>query len=39
MFGKVGEGQTLVIAALCEARWQEGLELGKLMAGEGWFAL
>ena len=39
MFGKLGEGQTLPLATLCEARWQEGLEMGKLIAGEGWFAL
>jgi hypothetical protein len=39
MFGKVGEGQHLPLAAACEARWTEGLELAKVMATEGWFAL
>ncbi len=39
MFGKVGEGQNLLLAQLCEERWEEGLEMGKLIAQEGWFAL
>jgi hypothetical protein len=38
MFGKIGEGQTLVLAQLFEERWEEGLEMGRLIAGEGWFA-
>lgn len=38
MFGKVGPAQTLSLAAVCEARWQEGLELAALMTQEGWFA-
>lgn len=39
MFAKVGPAQNLALAAACEERWQEGLELGMLMAQEGWFAL
>lgn len=39
MFGKVGPAQNLALAATCEERWQEGVELGMLMAEEGWFAL
>ncbi len=39
MFSKVGPAANPMLAAACEQRWQEGLELGMLMAQEGWFAL
>lgn len=39
MFSKVGQANNPVLAQACEARWTEGLELGKLMATEGWFVL
>lgn len=39
MFSKVGQAFNGELAAACEARWQEGVELGALMATEGWFAL
>lgn len=39
MFSKVGQANNPVLAAACEERWTEGVELGKLMATEGWFAL
>lgn len=39
MFGKVGPAQNLILAEACEQRWEEGLQLGTLMAQEGWFAL
>lgn len=39
MFGKVGPAQNLVLAQAAEERWEEGVELGKLMAQEGWFTL
>jgi hypothetical protein len=38
MFGKVGPVYNGVLQQASEARWQEGLELGQLMAQEGWFA-
>lgn len=38
MFSKVGPAANPILAQACEARWQEGVELGKLMAQEGWFA-
>lgn len=38
MFSKVGPAANQVLAQACEARWQEGVELGMLMAQEGWFA-
>lgn len=37
MFAKVGQANNPVLAQACEARWDEGVELGKLMATEGWF--
>lgn len=36
---KVGQAQNLELAAACEQRWTEGLEMAKLIAQEGWFAL
>lgn len=39
MFSKVGQANNPVLAAACEERWQEGVEMGTLMATEGWFAL
>lgn len=39
MFSKIGPAQNLLLAAACEERWAEGLEIGKLIATEGWFAL
>lgn len=39
MFSKVGPAANPQLAAACEARWQEGVELGIVMAQEGWFAL
>lgn len=39
MFNKVGPAANPVLAAACEDRWQEGVEIGTLMAQEGWFAL
>lgn len=39
MLSKVGPAANLVLAAACEARWNEGVALGALMATEGWFAL
>lgn len=39
MFGKVGEAQNPALAAACELRWREGVELATLMATEGWLAL
>lgn len=38
MFAKVGPARNPILADACEARWTEGVELGKLMATEGWFA-
>lgn len=37
LLSKVGPTQNLALAAVCEERWQEGLEVGKAMALEGWF--
>lgn len=39
MMGKVGPVFNPVLRAAAEQRWEEGLELGKLMAQDGWFAL
>lgn len=39
MFNKLGPAHNPVLAQACEERWEEGLELGKLMAQEGWFVL
>jgi len=39
MFSKVGQAANPVLAQACEERWTEGVELAKLMATEGWFAL
>lgn len=39
MFSKVGPAQNLILARAAEARWEEGVQLGMLMAQEGWFAL
>lgn len=39
MFGKVGQAGNPVLAQVCEERWQEGVELGALMATEGWLTL
>lgn len=39
MFSKVGQAANPELAAACEERWTEGVELGKLMSTEGWFAL
>lgn len=36
MFNKVGPAASPVLAEMCEQRWQEGIELGKLMSTEGW---
>lgn len=37
MFSKVGQANNPGLAQACEARWDEGVELGTLMATEGWF--
>jgi len=39
MFGKVGQAANLELVQACEQRWEEGVQLGMLMATEGWFAL
>lgn len=39
MFSKVGPAANPTLAQACEERWTEGVELGMLMATEGWFAL
>lgn len=39
MFSKVGQAFNGALAKACEDRWQEGIELGMVMATEGWFAL
>jgi hypothetical protein len=39
MFSKVGPAANPVMAAACEARWDEGVQLGLVMSNEGWFAL
>lgn len=39
MFSKVGPTQNLKLAQACEQRWTEGVEVGTIMAREGWFAL
>ena len=39
MLGKVGPAQNLVLSQAAEERWEEGVEMGKLMSQEGWFAL
>lgn len=39
MFSKVGPAANPILAQACEERWNEGLELGKLMSTEGWLAL
>jgi hypothetical protein len=39
MFSKVGQARNPALALACEERWQEGVELGKVMAAEGWFVL
>lgn len=39
MFSKVGQAHNPLLAQTCEERWAEGVEIGKLMAQEGWFAL
>lgn len=39
MFSKVGPAANPVLAQACEQRWQEGVEMGTLMAQEGWFCL
>lgn len=39
MFNKVGQAANLELVAACEQRWEEGVQLGMLMATEGWFAL
>lgn len=36
---KVGQSQNLPLADAAEARWQEGFEMARLIAQEGWFAL
>lgn len=36
MFSKVGPTANPVLAEMAEQRWQEGVELGKLMSTEGW---
>lgn len=38
MFSKVGPTANPVLAQMAEERWQEGVELGKLMSTEGWMA-
>lgn len=38
MFSKVGPAANPPLAQACEARWQEGVELGVLMSQEGWLA-
>lgn len=38
LFSKVGPAANPVLAAAAEARWEEGVALGELMAQEGWFA-
>ena len=37
MFSKVGPTANSVLAGMAEERWQEGVEIGKLMSTEGWF--
>lgn len=39
MLGKVGQAHNPVLAQACEERWEEGVQLGLVMAQEGWFAL
>jgi hypothetical protein len=39
MFGKMGTTQNLVLVEMCEARWNEGVEIGKLQAPSTWFVL
>ena len=39
MFGKIGPAQNLVLAEMCEERWTEGVEIGKLQAPSSWFVL
>lgn len=39
MLSKVGPAANPELAQACEERWTEGIELGKLMAQEGWFLL
>jgi hypothetical protein len=38
MFGKVGPAHNPLLMAACEERWTEGVELGKVLAQEGWMA-
>lgn len=38
MFNKVGPAHNPLLVAACTERWDEGIELGRLMAAEGWFA-
>jgi len=39
MFRKIGQSQNLVLADLCKERWDEGVEIGKLIAPATWFVL
>lgn len=39
MFRKVGQAQNLTLSQRCEQRWREGVELGRLIALEGWLAI
>jgi hypothetical protein len=39
MFNKVGQAANSALVEACEARWEEGVQLGMLMATEGWLAL
>lgn len=39
MFNKVGQAANAALVQACEQRWEEGVQLGMLMATEGWFAL
>lgn len=39
LLSKVGPTQNPTLAAICEERWTEGLEMAKLISQEGWFAL
>lgn len=39
MFQKIGPAQNLVLAQMCEERWTEGIEIGKLQAPATWFVL
>lgn len=39
LFSKVGEGQNLSLAAVCESRWEEGVQVATLQAIDGWLAL